>query len=192
MADRLSVLALDLATVTGWSAWHPGLNEPRPHFDAVRLKGKVGEVGKASESLRVLLGKLFYTYRPTHVCFEAQHVPVPKFNRATGQITTTMSIDTVYKLIALGAMVEWYCYRTGVPSFKVEISTWRKHFLGRGGGFKKAGLDPKQEAIKKCEAIGVYTENDNAAEAVGILDYFLTLCPDVVPPWRHQSIFERT
>lgn len=189
MTQRLSVLALDLASTTGWAAWQTDQNSPLPACDAVRLPGKAGEVGPSTEGLRLLLNELNRRYVFTHIFFEAQHIPAPK---KKGGGTKSINIETVYKLISLGGMAEWWAYKMKVPVFKVEIGTWRKHFLGRGSGFAKAGLDGKEEAIRKCEAIGVFTSDHNAADAVGILDYSLTLFDNVTPPWRDKAIFERT
>src|SRR3546814_13386099 len=56
--------------------------------------------------------------------------------------------------------------------YKVHISEWRKHFLGRGGGFKKTedkknylpGHDPKELAIQRCAQYGWHTDIADAAE----------------------------
>jgi hypothetical protein len=192
MTKRLSVLALDLATVTGWAAWGQGFNSSLPACDAVRLKGRSGEVGMSTEHLRLVLNELHRRFAFTHIFFEAQHIPMPKKHKPDGEVQSRpINIETIYKLISLGGMVEWWGYKAGVEVFKVEIGSWRKHFLGRGTGFKKAGMDPKDEAIRRCEAIGVLTTNHNTAEAVGILDYSLTLFDNLVPPWRDKAIFER-
>src|SRR3546814_16206710 len=84
--------------------------------------------------------------------------------------------------------------------YKVHISEWRKHFLGRGGGFKKTedkknylpGHDPKELAIQRCAQYGWHTDIADAAEAVGILDFGLTMIPDYERPWRDALLMKRS
>src|SRR3546814_15095463 len=83
--------------------------------------------------------------------------------------------------------------------YKVNISEWRKHFLGRGGGFKKTedkknylpGHDHKELAIQRCAQYGWHTDIADAAEAVGILDFGLTMIPDYERPWR-DALLKKT
>lgn len=173
---RISVLALDLATVLGFAAWQPGM--AIPHCDAKRLPGKPGEVGQSCAKLLDFLNEMHPKYRFTHVFFEAQHV------------SRKMDMNTIYKLCALGGVAELFCHHAKIPCFKVEIGEWRKHFIGRGTGFKSKNLDPKQMALDKCEQLGIYTDSTDAAEAVGILDYCLTMIPSVVAPWRDNDLLK--
>src|SRR3546814_16320005 len=79
--------------------------------------------------------------------------------------------------------------------YKVHISEWRKHFLGRGGGFKKTeakknylpGHDPKELAIQRCAQYGWHTDIADAPEAVGIPEFGTPLIPDTEPPWRDRK-----
>lgn len=181
------VLGLDLATTTGW-AWHrQGM--PRPHFGAFTLPGGPLAVGEPAYALECWLWDLFDTLKETgpitHVFFEAQH------------IGSKVNIDTVYRLIALGGIVEKFAHMTGAKVYKVPISTWRKHFIGRGSGFKKTpdgkkylpGEDPKELAIQRCSEYGWHTDIADAAEAVGILDYCLSILGDFHPrPWRDATL----
>jgi hypothetical protein len=162
------VLALDLATVTGWALHKPDMQ--RPFFGAVKLLGSVGEVGKRADALERWLRGQHRLHRFTHYVFEAQHV------------AAKMDIDTVYMLIALGGVVEKFAFQVGAHCYKVHISEWRKHFLGRGAGFGKT--NPKELAIQRCAQYGWYTDVHDAAEACGILDFFLTMIPAHPRPWR--------
>ena len=186
---KTCVVALDLATTTGW-AWHR-VGMPRPFFGAMKLPGGPHEVGKPADALERFLRDLFLTLRPegppTHYFFEAQHID--------GQI----NIDTVYRLIALGGIVEKFAFQTGAKVYKVHISEWRKHFIGRGAGFKRDGAgrylpgeDPKELAIQKCAQYGWHTDVADAAEACGILDFSLSLIGDDVHPrpWRDAALLK--
>lgn len=185
---KTCVVALDLATTTGW-AWHRS-GMPRPFFGAFRLPGSPEEVGRPCDALERWLRDLYVTLRgegpPTHYFFEAQHV--------AGKI----NIDTVYRLISLGGIVEKFAYQTGAKSYKAHISEWRKHFIGRGGGFKKDGRgkylpgeDPKELAIQRCGQYGWHTDIADAAEALGILDFSLAQMGDFHPrPWRDDILMK--
>lgn len=196
---KTSVLALDLATTTGW-AWHtPGM--PRPFFGAFKLPGEPGEVGRPADALEHWLRGMYIRSRDagapiTHWFFEAQH------------IDAKINIDTIYRLITLGGLVEKFAFQV-MPKgqkkpwvYKVEIGKWRKHFIGRGGGFKRdqtvpgkhkpylPGEDPKDIAIARCEAYGWHTDVADAAEACGILDYSLTLITGYERPWRDALLLK--
>jgi len=133
----------------------------------------------------------------THWFFEQQH------------IAKKINIDTVYRLITLGGTVEKVAYQKFVDRrlnwqtkplcFSVPISTWRKHFIGRGGGFKRGedkkylpGEDPKLIAVEKCESFGWHTAIPDEAEACGILDYGLSCIGDDVHPrpWRDDLLMK--
>lgn len=169
---KTHVLALDIATTTGWALHEPGMQ--RPFFGAIKLPGKAGEVGRRADALERWLRDQ-YKLRPfTHFVFEAQHV------------AAKMDIDTVYMLIALGGVVEKFAFQVGALCYKVHISEWRKHFLGRGGGFGKSS--PKELAIQRCAQYGWHTDVHDAAEACGILDFFLTMIPKYDRPWRDNTL----
>lgn len=197
-----AVLALDLATTTGWALHLRGLQ--RPLWDSERLPGGPQSVGEPADRLERLLRELQIMMLPhggiTHFFFEAQHIPMPKKGQRHGNV----NIDTVYRLIALGGIVEKFAYQVGGHCYKVEIPTWRKHFLGRGSGFKRTdngkqylpGEDPKELAIQRCAQYGWHTDIGDEAEALGILDFSLTLIEQAdqsyIRPWRDNAMMEGT
>lgn len=176
---QAAVLALDLATTTGW-AWHrPGM--PRPFFGAFKLPGQTRETGKACDALERWLRDLFLMLKAeggiSHFFYEAQHVG------------TNLNMDVLYKLIGLGATVEKFAFQVGNrPCYRVNIAEWRKHFLGKGSGFKARGENQKDLAIARCAHYGWHTDVADAAEALGILDYSLTMIPNYDRPWRDKAL----
>ena len=195
---KTSVLALDLATTTGW-AWHT-VGMPRPFFGSFKLPGNPGEVGRPADALERWLREHYLRTKAagapiTHYFFEAQHVDAK------------INIDTVYRLITLGGLVEKFAFQTKpkeqpkVFCYKVPIQTWRKHFIGRGSGFKRnkstgeylPGEDPKELAIQRCAQYGWHTDVADAAEAAAILDYGLSLMGDAnhPRPWRDDLLMAR-
>lgn len=183
-----TVLALDLATVTGWALWQPELE--RPFFGAMRLPGGTNDVGAQVEALRAFLQEKHDLYKFTDIVFEDQLIP--------GNVNSS----TARRLMGLAAIVEWFCFVNKIRCWSIELSTWRKHFIGRGSGFKRsktkpfaylAGEDPKEMAIRKCEEFGWHTNVADAAEACGVLDYYLHLLAKAdrkfIIPWRTATMF---
>lgn len=183
-----SVLAFDLATTTGWALWQPGLE--RPFFDAMKLPGGTNDVGRQVEALRVFMEEKHHLYRFTDMIFEDQFIP--------GNVNSS----TARRLMGLAAIVEWFAHVHGIRCFSVDLSTWRKHFIGRGGGFKRSktkpfnylpGEDPKELAIRKCGEFGWHTNIADAAEACGVLDYYMHMLAKAdrsfVIPWRERPLF---
>lgn len=154
-----AVLALDLATKTGWALHKPGME--RPFFGTLQLPRTAEEVGEPMERLRVFLADQHTMHGGlTDLVFEAQHV--------AGKI----DINVVRKLLGLGGMCEWFAHRIGARCYVVHIGTWRKHFLGRGNMNRESA---KLKAMDECRRLGIDPPDDNAAEAMGILDYYLSL-----------------
>ncbi len=189
---QAAVLALDLATTTGWALHRPGME--RPFFDAFRLPGDPRAIGEPCAVLEHFLREMYLNTKSeggiSHFFFEAQH------------IDSKINMQTAYRLIGLGAIVEKFAFQVKAKAYSVDISTWRKHFIGRGGGFKRdktkkgkpymPGEDPKELAVQRCEQYGWHTDIHDAAEACGILDYALTLLPDYHRPWRDQLLMGGT
>lgn len=171
-----STLALDLATVTGWAVHSTGMH--RPFLGSLRLGGEAQKVGAPALALWQFLNDQHRLHQFTHCVFEAQHV------------SAKMNIDTVYKLIALGGVVEMFCEAAQIRCYKVHIGEWRKHFIGKGTGLSRP--EAKARCIAECEKFGWDTVDDNAAEACGILDFFLTLLPGEQRPWRDDAFMKGT
>lgn len=188
-----TVLALDLATTTGWALYQPGLE--RPFFGAERLPGGPNDVGEPCYRLRQLLTEKHDLFHFTDIVFEDQFIP------------TQVNSSTARRLMGLAAEVETFCYaravthREKIRCYSVELQKWRKHFIGRGGGFKRskpggpylAGEDPKELAIQKCAEFGWHTDIADAAEACGVLDYYMHILAKADAtfqiPWRLRSFF---
>lgn len=192
---QAAVLALDLATTTGWALHFPGVQ--RPLFDAFTLPGAAGSIGQPCDALESWLCQKLEEMQSvggiSHFFFEAQH------------IAENMNPQNAYRLIGLGAIVEKFAFQTDALCYAVDIATWRKHFIGRGSGFKREkvwsekkkkmvngpylpGHDPKELAIQRCEQYGWHTDIHDAAEACGILDFGLSLIPDYHRPWRDKIL----
>lgn len=165
-----AILALDIATRTGWAyagpaalaAWPATPLEaaamPVPGFvvGSREFPGTVAALGGFADAYHEWLHDLMGGYTPTLVVFEA-----PFVGPYTGQAAAR-------KLNGLAWHTEWLCRRLGVACEEAVPRDWRKHFTGVGSGKRKA---MKDNAMAACTARGWPFANDDEADAAGILDY---------------------
>lgn len=168
----MRVLALDLATSTGWAvadmeSYRPltaielaGVAPvPKPRSGVYAIpKAKRDDLGAFLDAFDEWLGGLFAMAEPTFVAFEAPWVG-PKTHQ-----------DTAHKLLNLAGQVELRCYRSDFVKryFKANNSRVRAHFIGPGRG-KRAEI--KAKTIAECNARGWQVESDDEADALALLDY---------------------
>lgn len=192
-----TILALDIATTTGWALHYQGLH--RPFFGALRLAGGEQNVGRA-------LDQMFQFLTDFHEKLAARGHPITHIFYEKPFIPTAVNSSTSERLMGLCAVVQMFAFRVGATScYSIDISEWRKHFIGRGGGFKRTpdkkdylpGHDPKELAVQQCARYGWHTDIADAAEACGILDYALALIdrgctdaglPGYTRPWRDRLV----
>lgn len=189
----MTVLALDIATKTGWALY--GKDMELPHHDSVLLKTPNHDNGTAGNRLRKLILAKHQAFGLTEIIREAVHIPAPQRIRDPGTgkwtIKHKVSPEIVYRLIGLGFIVDCVADELGIPSWDVEKPTWRKEILGRGN---LKTDDAKKRATDYCRQHGWHPADDNAAEALCILDYHLRLLSKTdraLPmPWR-DDLFMR-
>lgn len=183
-----AVVGLDLATVTGAAWHHPSM--PRPFFEAFRLPGEARDIGKRCDYLERWLRDKYIQFKPlggiSHFFVEEQHLG--QVSDGKGRPKRTVNPATIKLLAGLSATTQKFAYQVGAHCYEVGISEWRKHFLGIGAGFKARGEDPKEMCIQRAAEYGWHTDVADAAEALGILDFSLTLIPDYDRPWRDKAL----
>ena len=164
------ILALDLATRLGWayagpaalSSWPLTAMEAAamPSPPAVsgwfRLPKTGPDVGWFLDAYHDFLTNSLDLHLPALVVFEA-----PWVGPNTAQ-------DTARKLLSLAGHTEFVCRRRRLDYREANNATVRKHFIGKGRG-DRATL--KRLTIDACKARGWSPENDDEADALGLLDY---------------------
>lgn len=164
------ILALDLATSTGWAYAAPSAlavwprtpleaaSMPMPGFEVGTraFPGTVAVFGRFADAFHEWLHGVITARAPVLVAFEAPYV-----GRKTSQAMAR-------KLNGLAWHTEWLCGRLGVPCEEVRPGDWRKHFTGVGAGPRAL---MKEHAKAACTARGWPFANDDEADACGILDY---------------------
>ncbi|MDC7810534.1 hypothetical protein [Sphingomonas koreensis] len=118
--------------------------------------------------------------RELHIALKADGFPITHFFFEKPFISPgAANTQTSERLLGLCAAVQMFAFQVGATScFSIDISEARKHFIGRGGGFKRApgkngrkgpylpGHDPKELAIRECAKFGWHT---NVSKRMGAL-----------------------
>lgn len=174
----MSFLSLDTSkTRTGWAHWRPGLD--LPVFGSFRLGDEYTPPGKVFAKLHGELSDLHKALAFTSAVYEQPADP-QHFGRTT-------SFDVPFLLIGIAAHVDSFCAALGVRRCGwVHQATWRRHFIGSmKRGTKR--MDLKDFVIARCRELGMEPRNDDEADALGILDYDLSLS-GITPPWRNEHV----
>lgn len=163
-------LALDLAGVVGWAA-ADGRGEPI-HGTKRLPKTEVG-FGPYMRVYADWLEGLILSYEPHLVTYESPILPKRKAN-----------IHTLRGLYSLTTRCEEICDRKKIRCTEGIIGEVRTHFLGAGN---TPGERPeiKDAVIAQCRRRGWAPEDDNAADALALLDY-VRACR--IPGWANQGL----
>src|SRR5579864_7006457 len=153
------VLALDLASVSGWAVGEPG---SKPLHGSIRFatKGASHEAIFAN-AFRWMNGMLL-AHAPKLVVWEA---PMPTSFKTSNVNTTTL-------LYGLPAVIGAAAYlRGGYDIRKANTSDVRNHFIGSNPKRAKA----KGLVIRQCCAMGWNCSDDNEADALATWSYMCSL-----------------
>ena len=161
-----NVLALDLATITGWAYGPPG--KP-PEFGHLRF-GKPG-------TTRPVIYRAFRQWledkwnirdeQPDLIVYECP--AIPSFMHGDTNVETTKL------LFGLAEHLEEWSYNV-VELREATVSQVRCHFIGRNHKAKIA----KPMTVEKCRALGWAVETDDEADACALWDYQMSfLRPDL-------------
>lgn len=173
------VLALDQSPKhTGWAVGTP--LESKPAFGVFDMPPWGDDAADRLQSFRDWLTGTITGRRVTHLFYESPVNPPFKSFDVTRMQGKQVG---VIELVAADLLerVPWKGERQPiVPVFEVAIDSWRSRFLGTtkapaGLSGKFATDELKQMALRSCALRGWYVSDHNAAEALGILDYALSV-----------------
>jgi Holliday junction resolvasome RuvABC endonuclease subunit len=158
-AGAVTVLALDLATCTGWACDGPpdARGNPRPFGGSFELRGSA--YGDRYVDLRDRLVDMIAVHRPDVGVFEA---PLP-FAGGSNFAGASATSQTVRLLLGLAAVAEETLTRAGLAVYEVNVQQVRKHFCG----------DPrakKDDVMRVCRTLGWNASDNNAADAMAAWD----------------------
>jgi hypothetical protein len=157
------VLALDLATVTGYARGHVGTT---PISGSIRF-GKRGCRDHIifADALRWISQLLEPQPRPDLVIIEAMLPP----DAMRGQ--TSRAVRD--RLAGLHGIARGVAALRGIPEIATaSVSEIRGHFIGERTASRRAA---KRWTIEKCYELGWAPENDNAADALALWHYACSL-----------------
>lgn len=162
-----SILALDLAEKTGWAIASPGAIAAWPlhsgallkgagpfegvHYGTQKLSSITGRHGVVYASLLRWLDDMIKVHKPILIIAEA---PLPRHR----------SIDSARRALGLSAIADCMAQLRSIQMLEIPVSTVRKHFAGSGHA-------KKPEIFDLCLSRGWKPQDDNAADALAVLDY---------------------
>lgn len=172
-------LALDLSkSSTGWALW-----------DGVSDKAQHGtrELGSSLTDPGTVFARVHGLMNDLHMItpFERVYIEKPLDPVLMAKIN---NFDTPFLLYGLASHAYSFCAAKRIRVFQmVHQATWRKHFIGSMRiGTKK--VDLKRMAMERCRQLGFNVRKDDEADALGILDYAISL-DGKMPPWRANALF---
>ena len=140
------ILALDLGTTTGWaSASEGGIQSGVQSFKNDRFSGGGMRYLKFERWLNSLV-------EPDQVIFE--------------EVRRHRGTDAAHVYGGLMAVLTKWCESREIPYQGVPVGTIKKSFTGNGNA-------SKQMMITECEKRGYKPKDDNEADAIGLLHYWL-------------------
>jgi crossover junction endodeoxyribonuclease RuvC len=142
-----SIIALDLATATGWAV---GMPEAEPRFGTFTLPSTGDDIGRFLVKFEDWLNDMITVEGPGLVVFEA-----PILRRGGGNPVVAR------KLMGLANCVETICYRRDVRCRQAHLATVKKSFAG-------SGRAEKSDMIAMARRWGWAVRNDNEADALGL------------------------
>jgi hypothetical protein len=176
----ISVLALDLSVkCSGFAQWSDG--QAKPDHGTWELAGGITHAPRAFVRLHRHLRDLNDIARIDLIMFED---PLPPHS-VHGQT----SIDVLKASAGLAAHVQSFAEAMGIRHRAVHQATWRRHFIGSMPRGTKTP-DLKHLAMQRCRELGFDPTKHDAAEALGLLDYALSI-EGIIAPWRQEHLLER-
>ena len=162
------ILALDIATVTGWALGQAGA---KPLYGTVRLKKPEEHPRAAAFNMMAFLADMFQE-RPDLVVWEEPMPPVFHVNRAAKTGVVHQNNASMTLPIYLDGILYACCRRKGIECAFVNRMKILKHFTGKA---KWGGRDEaKRAVISRCHSLGLmqpHEKNDDIADAIAIHDW---------------------
>jgi hypothetical protein len=170
-------LALDPATHCGWGGWGPGL--PKPPSGSFDLPSGDEDLGRAGFQLHVELARLSAVHPFERIFYEAPMAP--------SQMLGSTQLRVTAKVFCIASHIESFAYAKNLRCRQVGMGAWRRYFVGKGAGEKRAVF--KSWARERCRQLGWNVRSHDEADACGILAYAISLDPEFKPPWHEQLLF---
>lgn len=153
-----TILALDLATTTGWAEGPVG---GRPIFGSIRLAPAGASQEEIFAGAIKWIGGRLMAFRPDILVFEESEL----FRLRSGKATKA----TIEVLFGLPAVIGGVAHRMGVPVIRKAMTCdVRKHFIDHA---RMKRIDAKAAVIAECRRRGWGVKNDDEADALALWDF---------------------
>ena len=151
------VLALDLATTTGWAFGAPG---SIPRCGHIRFTKPGASRAETYRVFRTWLEDRWNVrdHQPDLVVYESPAVPSIMAGKT--------NIETIKRLVGLAEHLEEWCFKK-VELREASVSQVRVHFIGQN--MKSAFA--KQKTYDQCRMLGWEVENFDQADAAALWDF---------------------
>lgn len=158
----MRILALDLATSTGWACGSPG-GTPIT-FGTVKMPSTGPDIGRFVQVFRDWVNLAIDEMEPTEIVYESPIMP------ATANLATTR------KLYSLGGVLELVARDRGIEISEEHMQEVRVYFLGISRAPKTVPQKERRKWIKdkvvaKCHERGFLVTCDDEGDAVALLDF---------------------
>lgn len=191
----MRILTLDLSKVsTGWAVWQSGWSLPR--YGSWTLGSPYTPPGAVFAKLHHNLSDL-RAVMSFDVIYHEEAIDARNLSGNT-------NIKALRLASGLAAHVESFAYATGCRAHAINVSTWRKDFIGeqmvkdenakarakrKATGGKASARDAlKSLTMERCRQLGMKPANNDQGDAIGILDFALDFHEHVTPPWRSEEV----
>lgn len=192
----MNILALDLATETGFAMGHPPTDLSKLNSGQFTITPDwdpdcpIARLGRRRLNLEAFLHDVFLVRSswPDMVVYEAPRDPNAKAKDAYQN--TARSSMSISLPIELATTVWAWCFVRGVPCEKVWPQSWRPTYLGKATATK--GQDIKRLVINRGEEWGYLRprtplKENNRADAIGIWHHAQIKWGKWQPP--HELLF---
>ncbi|SHE78359.1 hypothetical protein SAMN05444339_10251 [Loktanella atrilutea] len=157
------ILALDLATTTGWALGVPG--QPITS-GSIRFSGSTEDQSIGFARYTSWIGELLSTHDVTEVCYEQPMDPRHMVNKVTGRATTNFA--TIRLLLGMCAITEAQARIYRVPRLtEAPVQSVRKHLLKH----RPAKGQSKIAVAQMLKILGYRPVDDNEADALALILY---------------------
>jgi hypothetical protein len=155
------ILALDLASVTGWACGEPG---GVPVHGSIRFASAGASHEAVFTNAFTWLSRHCQVHSPSIMVWEAPLATIFK-RGSTNSNTTTL----LYGLPAVAGLV---AYRQGIYDIrKADTRDVRNHFIGSN----PKRVTAKPMVMSQCRKLGWQVEDDNEADALALWSYMCAL-----------------
>ena len=159
------ILALDVATTTGYALGEAGSKPSYGHFRSGKRAGPPGEV---TALFRDWLDALCKTHQPQWLVFESPYIPrpAPPFAR---RAAPPIDINVLRRLITLCGIAEEVAWRHKIACREQASNIICKQFTGRGSWGSRA--EKKLATQKMCAIYGWHGVTEDEADALALWTY---------------------